>query len=91
MFQNKQRALKNRTAEWERRALSSVTIPLGGPTSALTAAFVSPRPLISELSQFFSSFFGLRASEDGFREGFWMLRNRIRPPEVYNCQQDDGL
>lgn len=61
MFQNKQQALKNRTAERERRALSSVTIPLGGPTSTLTAAFVSPRPLISELSPFFFFyiFFGL--------------------------------
>lgn len=56
MFQNK---LKNRTAEWERRALSSVTIPLGGPTSALTAAFVSPPRLIWELSPFLFSFFGL--------------------------------
>lgn len=71
MFQNKLLALRNRTA-----GAVICDDPTRRPKLRADSSFCfSPSSHLRIISVFFFflSFFGLGASEDGFREGFWML------------------
>lgn len=68
-------------------AVIRVTLPPGGPTSTLSMTasfFYIPPPLFLELSSFLVS----EPLKMDFVKVSGQLRNRIRPPQVYNYQQN---